>query len=52
METRLTFTTLQAPFAGVITERHVEPGDFVTKNRHLLTLADPPLWSPRSMSPS
>ncbi len=41
LKTRLAFTTIKAPFAGVITERHVEPGDFVTKNSHLLTLADP-----------
>ena len=40
-ETRLAFTRIHAPFAGVITERLVEPGDFVTKNTHLLTLADP-----------
>lgn len=41
LETRLGFTNLSAPFPGVITERLVEPGDFVTKNTHLLTLADP-----------
>lgn len=41
LETRLGFTRIQAPFAGVITERLVEPGDFVAKNTHLLTLADP-----------
>ncbi|MEA3274695.1 MAG: efflux RND transporter periplasmic adaptor subunit [Pseudomonadota bacterium] len=41
LETRLAFTRIRAPFAGVITERLVEPGDFVTKNTHLLTLADP-----------
>ena len=41
LETRLAFTRIRAPFAGVITERQVEPGDFVTKNSHLLTLADP-----------
>lgn len=41
LETRLGFTHILAPFAGVITERLVEPGDFVTKNTHLLTLADP-----------
>lgn len=41
LETRLAFTRMLAPFAGVITERHVEPGDFVTKNTHLLTLANP-----------
>jgi len=41
LETRLAFTRIRAPFTGVITERHMEPGDFVTKNSHLLTLADP-----------
>lgn len=41
LETRLGFTRIEAPFTGVITERLVEPGDFVTKNTHLLTLADP-----------
>lgn len=41
LETRLGFTHIAAPFAGVITERRVEPGDFVAKNTHLLTLADP-----------
>jgi len=41
LETRLAFTRIRAPFTGVITERQVEPGDFVTKNSHLLTLADP-----------
>jgi RND family efflux transporter MFP subunit len=41
LETRLRFTRIEAPFSGVITERLVEPGDFVTKNTHLLTLADP-----------
>jgi RND family efflux transporter MFP subunit len=41
LETRLAFTRIHAPFAGVIIARRVEPGDFVTKNSHLLTLADP-----------
>ncbi|HCS90833.1 MAG: efflux RND transporter periplasmic adaptor subunit [Thiohalocapsa sp. PB-PSB1] len=41
LQTRLTYTRIQAPFAGIIIERLVEPGDFVTKNTHLLTLADP-----------
>jgi RND family efflux transporter MFP subunit len=41
LETRLAFTRISAPFAGIITKRLVEPGDFVTKNSHLLTLADP-----------
>lgn len=41
LKTRLAFTRISAPFAGIITERLVEPGDFVSKNTHLLTLADP-----------
>ncbi len=41
LQTRLAYTRIGAPFAGIITERLVEPGDFVTKNTHLLTLADP-----------
>jgi RND family efflux transporter MFP subunit len=41
LETRLAFTRVQAPFDGVITERLVEPGDFVSKNTHLLSVADP-----------
>lgn len=41
LETRLAFTRILAPFDGVMTERLVEPGDFVTKNTHLLTIADP-----------
>jgi len=41
LETRRSFTRIEAPFAGVITERLVEPGDFVSKNTQLLALADP-----------
>ncbi len=41
LELRLADTRISAPFAGVITQRMAEPGDFVTKNTHLLTLADP-----------
>jgi RND family efflux transporter MFP subunit len=41
LETRLAYTRIQAPFAGIVTQRLVEPGDFVAKDRHLLTLADP-----------
>lgn len=41
LQTRLDYTRIGAPFDGVITERLVEPGDFVAKNTHLLTLADP-----------
>jgi RND family efflux transporter MFP subunit len=41
LEIRIADTRITAPFDGVITERLAEPGDFVTKNTHLLTLADP-----------
>ncbi len=41
LETRLAFTEISAPFAGLITARLAEPGDFVTKNTHLLSIADP-----------
>ncbi|MFB1490453.1 MULTISPECIES: efflux RND transporter periplasmic adaptor subunit [unclassified Thiocapsa] len=41
LETRLAFTRIPAPFDGVVTERWVEPGDFVSKNTHLLTVVDP-----------
>ncbi|MCG6940446.1 MAG: efflux RND transporter periplasmic adaptor subunit [Thiohalocapsa sp.] len=41
LETRLDYTRIAAPFAGVIIERLGEPGDFIAKNTHLLTLADP-----------
>jgi RND family efflux transporter MFP subunit len=41
LDTRLAFTRIRAPFSGIITERLVEPGDFVTKNSHLLTISDP-----------
>ncbi|SDW06074.1 efflux RND transporter periplasmic adaptor subunit [Thiocapsa roseopersicina] len=41
LETRLAFTRIPAPFDGVVIERLVEPGDFVSKNTHLLTVADP-----------
>jgi HlyD family secretion protein len=29
IDTMLAYTTLRAPFAGVITSRHIDPGDFV-----------------------
>jgi RND family efflux transporter MFP subunit len=41
LELRLANTRITAPFAGVVTQRLAEPGDFVTKNTLLLTLADP-----------
>jgi RND family efflux transporter MFP subunit len=41
LDIRLDDTRITAPFAGIVTERLAEPGDFVTKNTHLLTVADP-----------
>jgi RND family efflux transporter MFP subunit len=41
LDIRLDDTRIAAPFAGIITERLAEPGDFVTKSTHLLTVADP-----------
>ncbi len=41
LETRLGYTTIKAPFNGIITRRLAEPGDAVPRNHHLLTLADP-----------
>jgi membrane fusion protein (multidrug efflux system) len=41
--TRLSRTVIQAPFAGVISERFMEPGDVVPLNEHILTLFDPAL---------
>ena len=40
-KTRLSYTRIDAPFAGVITERLVEPGDVAPRHSHLLSLADP-----------
>jgi RND family efflux transporter MFP subunit len=39
--TRLGYTSIVAPFDGVITERLVEPGDVAPRHTHLLSLADP-----------
>ena len=39
--TLLARTVIRAPFAGVISERLMEPGDIVAQNEHLLTLFDP-----------
>lgn len=41
LNTRLSFTRIEAPFSGVITERLSEPGNFASKNTHLLSLIDP-----------
>ena len=39
--TRIGYTEIRAPFAGVISERRAEPGDAVAAYTHLLTLFDP-----------
>jgi len=39
--TRVQNLTLTAPFAGVISERRVEPGGVTPEHTHLLTLLDP-----------
>lgn len=39
--TRLTYTTIKAPFDGIITRRLAEPGDVKPRNSHLLTVAAP-----------
>lgn len=40
LRTRLGYTRIHAPFAGVISERHAEPGDVVPRYSHILTLTD------------
>jgi membrane fusion protein (multidrug efflux system) len=41
LATRLTYTRIHAPFAGLISQRLIEPGDIATRNQHLLTIIDP-----------
>lgn len=41
LKTRLTYTKIIAPFDGLISERYVEPQDFVSKQTHLLTMINP-----------
>ena len=40
-QTRLDKTTIKAPFDGIITERHFEPGDVVPMHSHILSMIDP-----------
>lgn len=40
-ETRLAHTRIEAPFAGLISERLKEPGDVVALHEHILTIYDP-----------
>lgn len=41
LETRLGYTRIEAPFTGLISARHFEPGDVVPRHTHILTLSDP-----------
>ncbi len=41
LETRLGYTRIEAPFAGVVSARLVEPGDVIGEHTHVLTLIDP-----------
>lgn len=41
LETRLSYTVVDAPFDGVVTARLVEIGDILPRHSHVLTLADP-----------
>lgn len=40
----LSYTSISAPYAGVVTARHVEPGESVQPGQPLLSLAAPGLW--------
>jgi RND family efflux transporter MFP subunit len=41
LTTRLSYTRIQAPFSGVVSERLVEPGDVVPRHTHLMTIINP-----------
>lgn len=41
LRTRLTYTQIKAPFAGIVTARLAEPGDVVAENTQVLTIIDP-----------
>ncbi len=40
-KSRLDKTVIKAPFDGIITERHYEPGDVVPVHSHILSMIDP-----------
>ncbi len=40
VEIQLSYTTLKAPFAGIVTSRNVEQGEVITPGREVLTLSD------------
>jgi membrane fusion protein (multidrug efflux system) len=41
LRTRLGYTTVKAPFDGVVTQRLSEPGNIIERHQHVLTIADP-----------
>ena len=41
LRTRLGYTRVAAPFDGLVTRRLAEPGDFVQRNFHVLSIVDP-----------
>lgn len=41
LQTRLGYTTMKAPFDGVVTARLSEPGNIIERHQHVLTIADP-----------
>lgn len=41
LTTRLSYTTVVAPFTGVVSERLMEPGDIAERYQHVLTVLDP-----------
>ncbi|MBT6273916.1 MAG: efflux RND transporter periplasmic adaptor subunit [Chromatiales bacterium] len=41
LSARLGHTQAAAPFAGVVTEHHVDTGDIVARHQHVLTISDP-----------
>jgi membrane fusion protein (multidrug efflux system) len=41
LESRLGYTSIAAPFDGVVSARLAEPGDFVDRNTHIMSIANP-----------
>jgi RND family efflux transporter MFP subunit len=41
LQTRLGYTTIRAPFDGVVTARLSDPGNILDRHQHVLTIADP-----------
>ncbi len=41
LRTRLGYTVIRAPFAGIVSLRSVEPGDVVARHDHVLSVYDP-----------